>query len=90
MALAELDRTAEACTSTRWTPEHIRLGTAANSVARRLRDIANCALMDGVNPALPRLLIELAAELRRGFRPNRAIPARERDARKNTGGNIQA
>jgi hypothetical protein len=61
----------------RWTPEHIRLGLACNRVSRRLLDLANCRMVLHAHPALQGVLINLAGELRRGFRPHREIPSRD-------------
>ncbi len=62
------------------TPEFIRLGSAALSVRRRLLDLANSLSTRELHPELPRLLIGLAGELRRGFRPRRSVRARAQEA----------
>jgi hypothetical protein len=63
-----------------WTQEHVRLATATNRVSRRLLDLANTQMVEVSHPALRRVLIDLASELRRGFRPRRRIETRERAA----------
>ena len=59
-----------------WTPEHIRLGVAANRVSRHLLDLANTTMVTEANPVLKKILIGLACDLRRGFRPRRRIVER--------------
>jgi hypothetical protein len=79
--LAELDRAAETpCASARakkWSSDHIQLAVACNCVSRKLLDLANTEMVQAANPALSRGLIDLAGELRRGFRPQRPIPSRK-------------
>ncbi len=61
----------------RWEPAHVQLAVAANRVSRRLLDLANVNMVRQAHPALGRILIDLAGELRRGFRPDRRISSRE-------------
>jgi len=60
-----------------WTPEHVKLGLAVNSVCTKLRNLANADIVRHADPRLACLLINLACELRRGFRPHRRIVSRE-------------
>jgi hypothetical protein len=61
-----------------WSPEHIRVATASSRVSRRLLDLANCEMVRR-DPALVRLLIRLAKDLRRGLK-DRSYRDRRRSA----------